>query len=88
MNLVDGIHQLIIDKVKILEKNVPQSIDVDYSVGDLNDIKASAIAQTETDLFFDVRYRILKEEQKRIARDPNSEEPYCFIQSNSGSDQD
>ena len=96
IQLPDGIHQLIIDKAKLLER-VPKSHDllcvcdekdIDNSLHQLKKIKEEAIKKEETILFDNVYSRLEKEEQKMIARDTNSEEPYCFIRSNSGSNED
>ena len=90
----DGIHQLIIDKAKILER-VPKNNakylvheHVEDSIDELKQIKENAINQEENTLFFDVYYRLHKEEQKAIAIDQNSDQPYCYFKSNSGSDEE
>ena len=92
-DLNDGIYQLIIDKAKILE-TVPKTNaeylvyeNVDDSMDELKKIKNKAIEQEENNIFFDVYYRLHKEEQKEIASDPNSNEPYCYFKSDSESDE-
>ena len=96
IQLPDGIHQLIIDKAKLLER-VPKSHDlsrvcdekdIDRSLYELKQIKEDAIKKEETLLFENVYSRLEKEEQKMIARDKSSEEPFCFIRSNSCSNDD
>ena len=96
--LPDGINELIIDKARILE-NLPKTHDlmndgycnkedIVCSLDELYQIKASAIKQEHNELYDEVYLRLHKENQKAIARDANLDEPYCFVLSNSSSDQE
>jgi hypothetical protein len=81
-----AISQLIISKSKLLEL-VPRfreiskqcdAMEVDNILKILQEIKRNALDKIEDDLFFTIRYRLQKEEQKSRQRDTNSNLPYCF----------
>jgi len=86
-----GINQLIISKAKILEdgvQNIENTSDVVDSIQIIKEMKQSAIRQEDSDLLWEVALRLKKEQQKAIARDKTSEEPYCYTISPSTSDEE
>lgn len=81
-----AITQLILSKSKLLElvpnfheiSNHCDQEEIDQILDLLKDIKRNAIEKIEDDICFALRYRLQKEEQKAIYRDPTSDKPYCF----------
>ena len=92
---LNGIHQVIIDKARLLEK-VPKTHELikngicgEHEVQDLLDelqhIKNAAKKQEYNTMYSDFELRIHNETQKSIARDPNSKAVFVVIKSNPGS---
>jgi hypothetical protein len=82
------IRQLILEKAKILEKVSTENeftFDISKCVLKLDIIKKAAMYRKRSGEYHNVYYRLHKEEQKEISRDPKSEKAYCFIASNTAS---